>query len=83
MAGKSGIVECAFVKSDVTETPYFATPLLLGKNGLEQNMGMGEISEFEKKKLQEVCAHSTCWKAMNHVMFPTKLFWLGNSTTTL
>jgi len=54
MAGKSGVVECAFVKSDVTETPYFATPLLLGKNGLEQNMGMGEISEFEKKKLQEV-----------------------------
>jgi len=54
MAGKSGVVECAFVKSEVTETPYFATPLLLGKNGLEQNMGMGEISEFEKKKLQEV-----------------------------
>lgn len=58
MAGKSNIVECAFVKSDVSEAPYFATPLLLGKNGVEQNFGMGELSDFEKKKLQEVCAWS-------------------------
>lgn len=58
MAGKSNIVECAFVKSDVSEAPYFATPLLLGKNGVEQNFGMGELSDFEKKKLQEVCARS-------------------------
>lgn len=55
MAGKSNIVECAFVQSDVSEAPYFATPLLLGKNGVEQNLGMGELSDFEKKKLQEVC----------------------------
>ena len=58
MAGKSDVVECAFVKSDVSEAPYFATPLLLGKNGVERNLGMGELSDFEKKKLQEVCAWS-------------------------
>lgn len=57
MAGKNNVVECAFVKSDVSEeVPYFATPLLLGKNGIEQNLGMGELSDFEKKKLEEVCA---------------------------
>lgn len=43
------------MQSDVSEAPYFATPLLLGKNGVEQNLGMGELSDFEKKKLQEVC----------------------------
>ena len=28
--GEQGIVECAFVRSDVTEAKYFSTPLLLG-----------------------------------------------------
>ena len=30
LAGESGIVECAFVRSDETEAKYFSTPLLLG-----------------------------------------------------
>lgn len=30
MNGKQGVVECAFVRSDVTESPYFSTPLQLG-----------------------------------------------------
>lgn len=30
MNGKEGVVECAFVRSEETESPYFATPLLLG-----------------------------------------------------
>lgn len=30
MGGKQGVVECAFVRSDVTEVPYFSTPLQLG-----------------------------------------------------
>lgn len=28
--GESGIIECAYVKSDVTEAKYFSTPILLG-----------------------------------------------------
>ena len=43
-----------FVKSDVASTSYFSTPCLLGKNGLEENLGMGQLSDFEKKKLEEV-----------------------------
>lgn len=58
MSGESNVVECGFVKSDVTEAGYFATPLLLGKNGLEKNLGYGALTDFEKKKLQEVwCSH--------------------------
>ncbi|NXS58698.1 MDHM protein, partial [Brachypteracias leptosomus] len=49
MNGKEGVVECAFVHSDVTESPYFSTPLLLGKNGIEKNLGIGKITPFEEK----------------------------------
>ena len=54
MEGKQGVVECTFVRSDVASTPYFSTPCRLGRNGLEENLGMGQLSEFEKAKLQEV-----------------------------
>ncbi len=54
LKGKEGVVECTFVKSDVTETPYFSTPVLLGRNGVEQIYGMGDLSDFEKKGLEEV-----------------------------
>lgn len=30
MNGKEGVIECAFVQSKETESPYFSTPLLLG-----------------------------------------------------
>ncbi len=46
------MVECGYVASDVTESPYFATPLLLGKNGLEKNLGLGKLSQFEEGLLK-------------------------------
>jgi malate dehydrogenase len=46
------VVECGYVASDVTESPYFATPLLLGKNGLEKNLGLGKLSQFEEGLLK-------------------------------
>lgn len=49
MGGAEGKVECAYVQSDETEAEYFATPLLLGKNGVEKNLGIGKIQEHEKK----------------------------------
>nr|XP_061789899.1 malate dehydrogenase, mitochondrial isoform X2 [Nerophis lumbriciformis] len=49
MNGKEGVVECAFVRSEETECKYFSTPLLLGKNGIEKNLGLGKLSAFEEK----------------------------------
>ncbi len=46
------MVECAYIASDVTEATYFATPLLLGKNGLEKNLGLGKLSPFEEGLLK-------------------------------
>ncbi|XP_054250192.1 malate dehydrogenase, mitochondrial isoform X2 [Indicator indicator] len=53
MKGKQGVVECSFVKSEETESPYFSTPLLLGKNGIEKNLGIGKITPFEEKMVAE------------------------------
>ncbi|KAL1513607.1 hypothetical protein ABEB36_002998 [Hypothenemus hampei] len=48
--GESNIVESAFVKSDeLPDVDYLATPLILGKNGVEKNLGIGKMSEYEQK----------------------------------
>ncbi|KAK4010862.1 malate dehydrogenase, mitochondrial [Daphnia magna] len=49
LRGEKGIVECAYVRSDLTESKYFSTPILLGPNGIEKNLGLGNLSEFEKQ----------------------------------
>lgn len=48
MKGEKNVVECCFVESNITEAKYFATPVLLGKNGLEKNLGMPPLTDFEK-----------------------------------
>lgn len=45
--GESGIIECAFVRSDETEAKYFSTPILFGKEGVEKNLGLGKMIETE------------------------------------
>ncbi|XP_076069494.1 malate dehydrogenase 2 [Oratosquilla oratoria] len=49
MNGEAGVVECAFVSSTVTEASYFSTPLVLGPNGMEKNLGLGSLSAFESE----------------------------------
>ncbi|XP_075709102.1 malate dehydrogenase, mitochondrial [Rhinoderma darwinii] len=53
MNGKEGVIECAFVRSEETESIYFSTPLLLGKSGIEKNLGLGKLSAFEEKLVAE------------------------------
>jgi len=52
MNGEQGVIECAYVKSNVTEASYFATPILLGKNGVEKNLGLGKLSDYEAQLLK-------------------------------
>ena len=47
MAGESGIVECALVYSEESDTKYFSTPLLLGPNGMENSLGLGQMIDYE------------------------------------
>jgi len=48
MGGKEGVVECGYVKSDVTDADFWSTPLLLGPDGVVKNLGLGPMTDFEK-----------------------------------
>ncbi|KAE8817951.1 malate dehydrogenase 1, mitochondrial-like [Hordeum vulgare] len=60
--GVPDIVECSYVQSTVTELPFFAskgislstdvTQVRLGKNGVEEVLGLGQLTEFEKEGLE-------------------------------
>ncbi|KAJ6842166.1 malate dehydrogenase, mitochondrial [Iris pallida] len=52
--GVPDIVECSFVQSTVTELPFFASKVRLGKNGVEEVLGLGSLSEFEKAGLESL-----------------------------
>lgn len=41
-------VKAFLFQSDVTEAKYFATPLVLGPNGVEKNLGLGTLTAFEQ-----------------------------------
>jgi len=50
--GHPNIIECAFVKSDVAETPFWSNRLVLGTNGVQTNMGIGKITDFERDMIK-------------------------------
>ncbi|KAK7598231.1 hypothetical protein V9T40_006466 [Parthenolecanium corni] len=51
--GEPGVIECAYVQSNVTEAKFFSTPVLISKNGLEKNLGVGKLSPYEEELLQK------------------------------
>lgn len=51
--GESNVVECAYIKSDLTEATYFANPVAFGKNGVSKNLGFGALNDYEKQLLKE------------------------------
>jgi len=42
------VTQCAFVESSLTSAKYFASPCKFGPNGVEEVLGFGELSEYEK-----------------------------------
>lgn len=50
LKGLSGetVTQCAFVESTVTDAQYFASPCKFGKTGVEEVMGYGTLSDYEK-----------------------------------
>lgn len=50
--GDSNVIECAYVQSNVTEATYFSTPLKIGKNGIEENLGLPKLNAFEQELLK-------------------------------
>lgn len=54
LSGEGNVYECAYVDSKVTELPYFATKVRLGPSGIEEVLGLGELSASEKSGLEKL-----------------------------
>ncbi|KAM0924926.1 hypothetical protein ACQ4PT_004803 [Festuca glaucescens] len=53
MRGDAGIVECSYVASEVTELPFFATRVRLGRGGAEEILPLGPLNDFERAGLEK------------------------------
>lgn len=53
MSGESNVIECAYVSSKLTSMPFFASKVLLGKEGCENVISFGTLSPFEQEKLEK------------------------------
>ncbi|KAH8421111.1 hypothetical protein KR222_001024 [Zaprionus bogoriensis] len=53
LKGEKGPPESAYVESDVTCAPFFATPLTLGPKGIETNHGLPKLNECEQEDLKK------------------------------
>ncbi|XP_039007061.1 malate dehydrogenase, glyoxysomal-like [Hibiscus syriacus] len=53
LRGDAGIVECAFVASQVTNLPFFATKVRLGRTGAEEVFQLGPLNEYERAGLEK------------------------------
>ncbi|KAM0925078.1 hypothetical protein ACQ4PT_004433 [Festuca glaucescens] len=51
--GDAGIVECSYVDSQVTELPFFASKVRLGRSGVEEILPLGPLNEFERAGLEK------------------------------
>ena len=54
MNGADGIVQCAYVQSDVTDAEFFSSPCKFGPDGVSEVMPFGEISAYEQQWLDKM-----------------------------
>nr|WMZ00012.1 MDH7 [Ipomoea trifida] len=53
LRGDAGIVACAYVDSKVTELPFFASKVRLGRGGAEEVYQLGPLNEYERVGLEK------------------------------
>jgi malate dehydrogenase len=49
LQGESGIVQCAYVASSITDAAYFASPCQFGPSGVEKVLPYGTLSAYEQQ----------------------------------
>lgn len=54
LSGDADVVQCTFVASNLTESPFFASPVRIGKNGVEEFLPLGEMNKLEADNLEEL-----------------------------
>ncbi|KAG4987693.1 hypothetical protein AAZX31_11G043000 [Glycine max] len=53
LRGDAGIIECAYVASQVTELPFFASKVRLGRVGVEEILPLGPLNDYERESLEK------------------------------
>ncbi|KMJ46053.1 malate dehydrogenase [Xenorhabdus khoisanae] len=54
LQGESNVIECSYVEGDGQYARFFAQPVRLGKNGIEEHLDIGKLSAFEQKSLDNM-----------------------------
>merc|ERR1711870_199210 len=54
LSGEAGVTECTFVESTITEAKFFASPVTLGKEGVETIHGYGTVNDYEQKLIKDM-----------------------------
>ncbi|MCC8379448.1 MULTISPECIES: malate dehydrogenase [Xenorhabdus] len=54
LQGDSNVIECSYVEGDGKHARFFAQPIRLGKNGIEERLDIGQLSEFEQNALNNM-----------------------------
>lgn len=54
LQGEANVVECAYVEGDGKYSRFFAQPVRLGKNGIEEILDHGPLSAFEQTALENM-----------------------------
>ncbi|MGP7972700.1 malate dehydrogenase, partial [Proteus mirabilis] len=49
--GEKDVIECTYTEGDGEYARFFAQPVRLGKNGVEEYLPIGQLSDFEKQSL--------------------------------
>jgi malate dehydrogenase len=53
LKGEADVIECAYVASQVTELPFFASKVRLGRDGVEEFLPLGPLSDCERASLEK------------------------------
>merc|ERR1740138_167095 len=54
LAGEAGVTECTFVESSIIDAKFFASPVTLGKEGVETIHGYGKVTPYEEKLIADM-----------------------------
>jgi malate dehydrogenase len=72
MQGESEIIECAYVACEVTELPFFATKVKIGRTGVEEIFPLGPLNDYEREGLEKLKSelHDSIQKGVQFVHTP-------------
>jgi len=75
LKGEEGITTCAYVESSLTECPFFASPVTLGKEGIANIPPLPPMDKYEKELYDEMLPQlkQQCEKGTKFVQYAVKL----------